>query len=192
MRLPVLVIMLCAFGLNAAEVELGKDAQKAKENYEAKVAEVISEVKEELKGEKASLIKALEKELKNVTKKGDLEGATAIQARIDELNKESNEENAGLFGSSSDKKSSTSKKGGLEIKILRAYIKPPRGMGKLIDVKDQIQGIIDSGKDTFTAKKSLKGVDIEGNATLLMEYEIDGKTYQKRQGWGFEVKLEAK
>jgi hypothetical protein len=80
-----LSLLLLALACGAADAKLPTNAEKAVDVYEASVAKIQAEATKKVNAEAGKLKAALEKEMMAETKKGNLEGANAIQARIKEI-----------------------------------------------------------------------------------------------------------
>ena len=80
------VFMLHAADLEKPEVKLSFNAQRALDGYTRDTGRLQDSFDKDKAKLTDNVVKALEKELDATTKKGDLTGALAIKAKIDELN----------------------------------------------------------------------------------------------------------
>ena len=80
------VFMLHAADLEKPEVQLSFNAQRALDGYTRDTEKLQDSFDKDKAKLTDNVVKALEKELDATTKKGDLTGALAIKAKIDELN----------------------------------------------------------------------------------------------------------
>ncbi len=80
------IVLALIVGASAAEDRaLTPSAAKAIDAYTAAAARIVTKAQQEIAKEKERMIAALAKEKEAATRKGDLEGALAIKARIEEL-----------------------------------------------------------------------------------------------------------
>ncbi len=83
--LCVCVLVCVVSVVCAAEEALPKDVQAAVDAYQEKVDAIVADAVEDIAEERSDIVKELGKVQQKITKKGDLDGALAIDALVDNL-----------------------------------------------------------------------------------------------------------
>ena len=181
------ILAVCLSALNA--VELSKDVLKEQKEYNEDVAEILKDADKEIKKARNELIDDLEKSLKVAMRKGDLDGAQALQNRIKSL-QETGTSVFGDAGKSDEEKSDVLAKPEPQtgsVKVLRAYAQTREGRQ---DITKHVQKLVDAGMTTFTPSKALaEATGIRNRARFQAEVETADGVKRATSPWGMEVDL---
>lgn len=182
-------LLICLSGLLNA-VELSKDVLKEQKKYNENVTSILKDAEEDLSEAREEFIEDLEKALKVTMRKGDLQGAQAIQDKIKSL-QETNM--AKLFGEAGTDESDVMAKPEqkeVTIKVLRAFAVPQNG-DRRVNITEELQAVVNSGKTKICPAKDLaESTGIQKRAELLFEVETAAGVKRGRCGWLGMVDLE--
>lgn len=185
-RISLILCSMCYGSVLNAEDKpapaLTEDAREDLNDYREEIAEILAEAKEDLAEEKEELLEDLEKELRKSTRRGELEAATAIQKRLEELRLEQQKaESADLFGVAKKKPEPK-----YEVTIVRSFAAGRNGMK---DITKELQAVVDKGDLTFVPAEAL-GDAVDGPVRrILLEYKINGEQKRTASAWSSELNL---